>query len=243
MQAGKPRRNRARMPPPNGRISLPCVATCGRLGPFRTTACAKHGAAAEGHIMERLVALFTAATALGWLILVAVVLFFCRSQARALFDAAVAVANRGSEIKVGFVTIGQAVGKLKTPAPTDALTDDHLALIHRSWRVPKRDAEFGMRMFQIHVIVFGSSEALHRVEYVVYRLEKSYPNPVQIGGPLETNFELKELANGYSLLRAEAHVSGQQEPVRLSRFIDLTDQSPPLKGTYQTMVEQQAEPG
>jgi hypothetical protein len=57
-----------------------------------------------------------------------------------------------------------------------------------------------------------------------------------MGGPLNTNFELKELANGYSLLRAEVYVRGQQEPVRLSRLIDLMDQSPRLKGEYQTMA-------
>jgi hypothetical protein len=178
-----------------------------------------------------------ASAALSWPVLVAAVLFFYRSQARALLNAAVAVVNRGSEVKIGFVTIGRAVGQLKVPLPADALTDDHLALIHRSWRVPHRDSEFGGRpMYQIHVIVFGTSEALHRVDYVIYRLEEAYPNPVQVGGPLKTNFELKELANGYSLLRAEVYVRGQQEPVRLSRFIDLMDQSPPLKGSYKTMA-------
>jgi hypothetical protein len=59
---------------------------------------------------------------------------------------------------------------------------------------------------------------------------------VQVGGPLATNFELNELANGYTLIRAEVYVSGQTEPVRLSRFIDLMDVSPRLKGTYQTMA-------
>jgi hypothetical protein len=187
--------------------------------------------------MTKLTALVTAMAGLGWLTLVVVLLYIYRAQAKAFFDAAVAIANRSTEIKVGFVTIGQAVGQLKTPSPADALTDDHLALIHRSWRVPKRDAEFsGQRMFQIHVIVFGTPEALRRIDYVVYRLEKAYPNPVRIGGPLNTNFELKELANGYSLIRAEAYVRGQQEPVRLSRLIDLMDQSPPLKGTYQNMA-------
>jgi hypothetical protein len=179
----------------------------------------------------------TAAVALGWLFLIAIVLLFYRAQCKALMDAVVALANRGSEIKVGFVTIGQAVGQLQAPSSGDAVTDDHLALIHRSWRVPKRDAEFGGReMYQIHVIVFGTSAALQRVDHVIYRLEKVYKDPVRMGGPLNTNFELKELANGYSLLRAEVYVRGQPQPVRLSRLIDLTEQSPPLKGSYQTMA-------
>jgi hypothetical protein len=177
-----------------------------------------------------------AAAGLCWPLLVAAMLVFFRSQMTALFDAVVTLVSRGSEVKIGFITIGQAVGQLKVPLPADAITDDHLALIHRSWRVPKQDAKFGRPMYQIHVIVFGTAEALRRIDYVVYRLEEAYPKPVQVGGPLKTNFELKELANGYSLIRAEVHVRSQQEPVRLSRFIDLMDESPPLKGVYQTMA-------
>ena len=180
--------------------------------------------------------LLEAITNLVWPILVGALLFHYRGLVRSLLQATVARVQRGDEIKVGIVTIGQAVGQLKLPLAGELLTDDHLALIHRSWRVPHRDREFGQPMHQIHVIVFGTAEALRRIEYVVYRLEQAYPRPVQVGGPLETNFELKELANGYSLIRAEAYVRGQVEPVRLSRFIDLTDQSPPLKGTYQSMA-------
>jgi hypothetical protein len=187
--------------------------------------------------MTGAVELFKAVAALSWPILVGALLFIYRNPVRALFQAALARVLRGDELKIGIVTLGQAVGQLKVPLPAEALTDDHLALIHRSWRVPARDAEFGQPMYQIHVIVFGTVEALRRVNYVVYRLEVAYPMPVRVGGPLSTNFELKELANGYSLIRAEVHVRGQTEPVRLSRFIDLTEQSPPLKGSYQTMAE------
>ena len=172
-----------------------------------------------------------------WPLIGAALLWHHRCQVKLLIKALVARVQRGDEIKVGLITIGQGVGPLKTPLEGDALTDDHLALIHRSWRVPKKDQDFRHPMYQIHIIVFGTPEALRRIEYVVYRLDKAYPKPVQIGGPLETNFELKELANGYSLVRAEVHVTGQAEPVRLSRFIDLMDQSPELKGTYQNMAK------
>ncbi|MDR7377101.1 hypothetical protein J2X19_001759 [Rhodoferax ferrireducens] len=174
--------------------------------------------------------------ALAWPILVGGLMFTYRDLVRSILVATVARVQRGDEIKIGIVSIGQAVGQLKVPLTGELLTDDHLALIHRSRRVPERDIEFGSPMHQIHVIVFGTTEALLQVEYVVYRLEDAYPNPVQAGGSPDTNFELKELANGHSLIRAEVHVRGQAEPVRLSRFIDLTDDSPPLKGTYQTMV-------
>lgn len=186
--------------------------------------------------MAEIVEVLKAASEIAWPSLAGAALFAYRHHVNAILNAAIARVQRGDALTVGIVTIGEAVGQLKTPLPAEGLTDDHLALIHRSWRVPERDAEFGRPMYRIHVIVFGTAEALRRVEYVVYRLEDAYPTPVQIGGPLSTNFELKELANGYSLIRAEVHVRGQMEPVRLSRFIDLTDQSPPLKETYQTMA-------
>jgi hypothetical protein len=183
------------------------------------------------------VELLKAIAALSWPILVVALFFIYRNPVRAFLQAAVARVQRGDELKIGIVTLGQAVGQLKIPLPAEDLTDDHLALIHRSWRVPARDGEFDQPMYQIHVIVFGTAAALRRIDYVIYRLEDAYPRPVQVGGPLRTNFELKELANGYSLIRAEVHVHAQAEPVRLSRFIDLTDQSPPLKSSYQTMAE------
>ena len=190
----------------------------------------------NGSAMGDVIPLLDVIAKLAWPILAAALLYYYRSLVKSLLQVAVARVQRGDEIRVGIVTIGQAVGQLKLPSAGELLTDDHLALIHRSWRVPKRDSEFGgRRMYQIHVIVFGTPEALRRIQYVVYRLEKAYPRPVQVGGPLETNFELKELANGYSLIRAEVYVQDQAEQVRLSRFIDLTDESPPLKGIYQTM--------
>jgi hypothetical protein len=184
--------------------------------------------------MTGLQTLGTLAGALAWPILIGAVLFAYRKLIGSLLVAALARVQRGDEIKIGIISIGQAVGQLKLPQSGELLTDDHLALIHRSWRVPKRDAEFGRPMHQFHIIVFGTSEALRRVDYVVYRLDKAYPRPVQVGGPPSNNFELKELANGYSLVRAEVYVRGQSEPVRLSRFIDLTDESPRLKGIYQS---------
>lgn len=186
--------------------------------------------------MGNLKTLFDVLVPLAWPLIVSMLLLFYRRQLTLLIEAGITRVQRGDEIKVGLITIGQSVGQLKQPSSDEQLTDDHLALIHRSWRVPDRDKEFGHPMHQIHVIVFGTAEALRRIDYVVYRLESAYPNPIRLGGTLETNFELKELANGYSLIRTDVYVRGQQEPVRLSRLIDLTDESPKLKGSYQTMA-------
>lgn len=185
---------------------------------------------------EQWSALLGAFGSLLWPLLVIALLVFYRKHVGTVLEVAVSRVKQGAGFTVVGITVGEAVGQLQVPQEDGLVTDDHLALIHRSWRVPNRDAEFGSPMYQIHVIVFGPSQALRRVEYVIYRLEDSYPQPVKQGGPLETNFELKELANGYSLLRAEVHIKGQKEPVRLSRFIDLTDESPKLRGTYQNMA-------
>src|SRR5262245_13765669 len=99
----------------------------------------------------------SAVTGLVWPILVAILLFLYRNELTSLIQAAVARVQRGDEIKVGILTIGQAVGQLKLPVPGHLMTDDHIALIHRSWRVPEKDSRFGgQRMYQIHVIVFGT---------------------------------------------------------------------------------------
>ena len=62
-----------------------------------------------------------AVAALAWPILAGFVLLFFRKQAIELFNAAIGAVNRGSEIKIGIVSIGRSVGKLKVPLPADAL--------------------------------------------------------------------------------------------------------------------------
>jgi hypothetical protein len=185
--------------------------------------------------MEMIAELANSLANVAWPALVGYVVLSNRKVVSQLLETAVARVSRGDEIKVGLITIGQSVGLLKVPPQAGLLTDDHVALVHRSWRVPHRDSEFGRPMHQIHVILFGTPEALQRVDHVLYHLTDAYPDPVRRGGALASNFELKELANGYSLIRAEVHVRGQSEPVRLSRLIDLTDQSSPLRGSYQNM--------
>ena len=101
-----------------------------------------------------------------------------------------------------------------------------MALIHSSWRYPKKDAEFGRRMWAFHVIVQARDEVLDQIEYVKYFLARSYPNPVQIVTDRSTRFKLKELANGESTVRCEVKIKGQEAPVLLTRYINLADTGP-----------------
>jgi hypothetical protein len=119
------------------------------------------------------------------------------------------------------------------PEPSGPVTDEHLVLVHSSWRVPQRDAEFGgQEMYQIHVIVFGDHSALDRIQKVAYYLDPAYPDPVRESTDRQRNFELKELANGYSVVRADISIQGQVELVRLSRFINLTETGPRLEAEF-----------
>ena len=118
------------------------------------------------------------------------------------------------------------------------VSPENLTLIHSSWRRKDMDAEYpGRRMYQIHVILYGREEALRRVEVVTYRLS-GYPpeRREQPGGKLERNFELKELAWGWSLLRADVTIKHQPRnypnPIRLYRFINLTEASPRLADQF-----------
>jgi len=123
-------------------------------------------------------------------------------------------------------------GNLEQVASGAPVKDTHLHIVHSCWRVDK-DTKFGRMPYQIHLIVYGHSSALARIESVEYHLP-GYPegHHTQLGGSLERLFELKELANGFSI--AQAHVKIKSQPpghskiIRLSRFINMSESGPHL---------------
>jgi hypothetical protein len=127
-------------------------------------------------------------------------------------------------------------GNLEQVAEGEPVTDAHLHLIHSCWRVDKQ-TKFGLMPYQIHLIVYGHHTALARVESVEYRLP-GYPagHDRQGGGPPERLFELKELANGFSI--AQAHIqlhcqpAGHPRILRLSRFINMSESGPRLMDDF-----------
>jgi hypothetical protein len=102
----------------------------------------------------------------------------------------------GSPIKILSVEVGLAPSNSPVPSTGEAVTANHLALIHSSWRCPKKDADFGPRMWAFHVVLQAREEVLDKIEYVKYFLDKSYPVPVKVETDPSTRFKLKELANG-----------------------------------------------
>jgi len=134
--------------------------------------------------------------------------------------------NAGASLKVLSFEVGQAPTNLPMPLKGEEITSNHMALIHSSWRYPKKDAEFGRRMWVFHVVVQARDEVLDRIEYVKYFLDQSYPNPVQTVTDRQSRFRLKELANGESSVRCEVKIKGQERLVFLERYINLTDTGP-----------------
>jgi hypothetical protein len=164
----------------------------------------------------------------------AAVIYYFRNGLQRILRALASRIERGDSIEISkILTIGESTGKLKRIPSEGVITDDHLSLIHRSWRVPKKDKEFGgQAMYQFHLILFAQEEVLDKVEYVKYKFDKAYTIPVQFGVERKKQFGLYELANGYSLVRAEVKMRNQAEVVNLSRFVDLAETSDRLKGRY-----------
>jgi hypothetical protein len=131
------------------------------------------------------------------------------------------------------IASGPPAGTLPEPRPHEAISADHLTLVHSSWRRPDKDVEFrGAQMFQIHVIVFGQPAALDRIDRVVYHLDPAYPYETHVGTSRAKNFGFYDLANGYSMIRAVVKVVNQVELVELSRFINLSETGPRLSMFY-----------
>lgn len=107
---------------------------------------------------------------------------------------------------------------LESVNPEESVEAKHLHLIHSCWRVDKT-SKFGLMPYRIHLIVYGHETALKRVDYVEYYLP-GYPEGYkhQRGAAENRLFELKELANGFSIAQATVHFRPREKkgtpPVR-----------------------------
>jgi TIR domain len=106
---------------------------------------------------------------------------------------------------------------LASPRDDEEVNEDHLALVHSSWRRADKDREFnGKPMYQIHVMLVGQPSALARVTSVIYRLDDAWPPDLRSPtiADRSQNFGFYELANGYSLVHAVVKIEGQARAVR-----------------------------
>lgn len=96
---------------------------------------------------------------------------------------------------------------------------ESLQLIHTSRYIGVKD---GRDYYKIVVSLDPyNTEALSKVEKVVYFLHKTFRNPVREIVDRNTNFELRTAAWGEFTIRAEVYIVGQKEPLRLSRYLDI----------------------
>jgi len=121
------------------------------------------------------------------------------------------------------------VAELVAEFSDDLLGDANIALFHTSFR--RRDVDARLisgAVYQIEVIVLGPQAALDQIENVTYLMAPAYPKRRYDMGVDRRGdrFKLKELASGYSIVRAEIRFKSDQPPLRLNRFIDLRDGGP-----------------
>jgi hypothetical protein len=164
--------------------------------------------------------------ALAWPITILTILALSRKQLISILNALTERIKAGAELETPWFSVSAIPSNLEAPQKDEPVTENHMALIHSSWRYPKKDKEFGRPMYAIHVVIQAPDSVLDRIEYVRYHLHPSYPNPIQTMTDRNTRFKLKELAWGEYTLRAEVKVKGQDEEIKLSRYINLTETGP-----------------
>lgn len=135
--------------------------------------------------------------------------------------------------RVSAKTPPEADMSLAAPRRNQDVTDAHLALIHVCWRSRRHDKIFpSCEMYRWDVCLYGSKQALNRVDKVTYFLHPAYDYPDDDPPSFAVNhlegkehrqscFLLKQLANGHSLVRAHIKIKRQPELVKLSRYINL----------------------
>jgi hypothetical protein len=174
-------------------------------------------------IVEQLVKLVDV---IAWPIVVVLTFVVFYPQLSRLFRAILLRIESGAELKTPWASLGKAPSAVEAPKESEPITENHMALVHSSWRYPKKDKEFGRPMYSFHAIIQAPDEVLDRIEFVKYKLHPSYPNPIQPVNDRKSHFKLKELAWGESILGAEVKIKDQDEPIHLSRYINLTETGP-----------------
>ncbi len=96
---------------------------------------------------------------------------------------------------------------------------ENLQLVHTSRYLKMKN---GREYYRIIISLDPyNTQALEKVEKVVYFLHKTFRNPVREINKRETNFELRTAAWGEFTIRADVYINGQNTPIRLTRYLDI----------------------
>ena len=182
-----------------------------------------------------------------WPIFIGILIYIYKSRFEAILESIKKRIDAGSSVGVGpgGITIGSAPQLPDDPAPEEMIDDgedqvatpeliekekafeeelsknsvEKLQLIHTSRYLKVKN---GRDYYSIVVSLDPyNTEALSKVEKVIYFLHKTFRNPVREVVNRDSNFELRTAAWGEFTIRAEVYLKGQTEPLRLSRYLDI----------------------
>lgn len=182
-----------------------------------------------------------------WPIFIATLIYRFRSRFEDILESVKKRIEGGSAVGIGpgGFTLGSAPQLPDDPEPEEMIDDgeeqkttpeliekekafeeelsknpvERLQLIHTSRYLKVKN---GRNYYRIVVSLDPyNTEALSKVEKVVYFLHKTFRNPVREVATRETNFELRTAAWGEFTIRAEVYLKGKIEPLRLSRYLDI----------------------
>lgn len=154
-------------------------------------------------------------------LLIFIIIFY--KSIKSLIESIKVRIDKGSEFTTPIGSLGPVPSEIEAPKEDEPITENNMALIHSSWRYPKKDREFKRPMYCFHAVIEAPKQVLDSIEYVKYHLHPSYPNKVQTVTDRKSQFKLKELAWGEFNLRAEVKVDGQDGKILLTRYINLTE--------------------
>lgn len=157
-----------------------------------------------------------------WPMITVVIVILLYPHLRIVLNVLTERIKAGAKIETPWVTVDIVPTVLGSPSKGEIVTQNHMALIHSSWRYPKKDEEFKKPMYAFHAVIQGQDIVLDRIEFVRYSLHPSYPNQIQTSTDRKSRFKLKEIAWGEFTLRAEVKVEGQDDLIKLSRYVNLT---------------------
>lgn len=174
-------------------------------------------------------------TSLVWPIIVLVVTVLYQPHVETLLLEIAKRIKGGSGFKIGNIVEIQSLPEQarRIPAPSEEqnITLENIALLHSSFF-----SELGTRLYggdgrayyQFEVVVMAPDVVMERVDRVIYHLENAWPEALRTRETRDraSRFKMKDLANGTSIVAADVYFRGNDQPLKLNRFIDLRPDGP-----------------
>jgi hypothetical protein len=185
--------------------------------------------------MENFAKLLSALSSVAWPLIFLIILYYNRESLKKLIDGS---SNIAFEFMGGKVSINptkklvdhSSSDKLPAILSDEKLPADYFYINHKSHLNEEKQEKYKSRtglnfdLYNIEVSVESYyKEAIEKVEKVEYYLHESYPEPIYIKTNKKDNFLLKELAYGEYVLISKVFLKGQNTPIVLNRYINLTN--------------------